>query len=123
MTFWNKNEDFPSMGIGHFIWPPKSYTGTSPAGGFHKVLAFMKKQGISIPLWLENNRSCPYETREEFYKEFDSKKMKELRAFLVKSIPYQVEYIVYRLHIALEDIILSIPIDQREREFLRKFTS
>jgi hypothetical protein len=25
LTSWNKGEEFPSLGIGHFIWYPKDY--------------------------------------------------------------------------------------------------
>ena len=27
LTHWNDGEQFPSMGIGHFIWYPKNYKG------------------------------------------------------------------------------------------------
>ncbi|MBN1914430.1 MAG: beta-N-acetylhexosaminidase [Parachlamydiales bacterium] len=114
LTFWNEKEPFPSIGIGHFIWPPKDYNGIFSTGRFHYVLEFLQQHKVSLPSWLSNTQFSPWATREEFYKEFRSEKMEELRSFLVKTIPYQALYMVQRLNRSFFDIVLNVPFEKRE---------
>ena len=114
LTFWNENEPFPSIGIGHFIWPPKVYEGIFKEGRFHKVIEFMDKNNIKFPKWLLNEKFCSWSTREEFYLEFNSVKMKELRSFLIESVPYQALYMAERLNEAFSEIVLSLPSEKRK---------
>ncbi|HLB41113.1 MAG TPA: hypothetical protein VJJ83_04955, partial [Candidatus Babeliales bacterium] len=51
LTFWNPNESFPSLGIGHFIWHPAGttipYTEQFPA-----LCRYLQSQGVALPDWL-----------------------------------------------------------------------
>ncbi len=114
LTFWNKKEPFPSMGIGHFIWPPECYEGPFKEGRFHKFIVFAKDQGVKVPAWLENQRYCLWPTREAFYNAFDSVKMQELRDFLGSSVAIQAKYMVHRLQEAFYKIVLQAPLEKRE---------
>lgn len=97
MTFWNKTEPFPSIGIAHFIWPPSTYKGTFSSGRFHLVIEFLHKNDANVPKWLLNQRYCPWETREKFYAAMDSKKMNELQHFLCETKAIQAKYLLERL--------------------------
>ena len=99
LTFWNKVEPFPSLGIGHFIWPPKSYNGVFASGKFHEVITFLKAQGANVPKWLEEAKHCPWETREAFYEDFESDKMEELRELLLATKPLQALYMCQSLEV------------------------
>ena len=120
LTFWNENEPFPSIGIGHFIWPPKIYKGIFSEGRFHKVIEFMDKNNVEFPKWLLNEKFCPWSTREEFYLEFNSVKMNELRSFLIESVPYQAMYMVERLNEALSEIYFSL-LSEKRKEVINQF--
>ncbi len=113
LTFWNPKEAFPSMGIGHYIWPPKNYKGVFATGCFHEVIDFMKNKGAKVPKWLLTAKHCPWRNRDAFYKDFNSKKMKELRSFLLETIPHQTSYMVYRINRTFKNIILSAPKEKR----------
>ena len=113
LTFWNPNEPFPSMGTGHYIWPPKSYQGIFASGSFHELIDFMKNKGAKVPTWLLKARHCPWENREAFYKDFQSRKMKKLRAFLLETIPYQTSFMVYRINRTFKSLVLAAPREDR----------
>ncbi len=114
LTFWNENEPFPSIGIGHFVWPPKHYKGVFSRGRFHSVIEFFQGVNIKVPDWLVKEKFSPWSTREKFYQEFDSERMKELRFFLEDTIPYQAQYMVKRLNDAFREIVLSVPVNDRK---------
>ena len=114
LTFWSENEPFPSIGVGHFIWPPKDYDGIFSKGRFNSVIKFMHEQHIKIPVWISNAEFSPWTTREKFYNEFDSVKMKELRSFLVETVPYQARYMAERLNEAFSEIVISTPVEKRK---------
>lgn len=119
LTWWNKSESFASLGIGHFIWYPchheTHYTQTFPA-----LLNFLEKNGVKLPSWLQNksNRCCPWKTREEFYKDINSRRMNELRSLLATTTLLQTQFIIQRTSKALELILKSTP--QAEHAHIKK---
>lgn len=114
LTFWHEKELFPSMGIGHFIWPPSNYNGPFSEGRFHKFIHFAKAQRIEIPSWLLDQPYSPWTTREAFYQDFDTEKMKELRSFLLNTVSIQAKYMVESLNSAFLQIVLGLPPGQRQ---------
>lgn len=115
LTFWSQYEPFPSLGIGHFIWPPENYQGIFSRGRFHSVIAFMEKHQVKVPPWLQKARFSPWNSRETFYDAFHTERMEEFRAFLVATIPYQALYMVERLNRAYKEVILEAPVELRQR--------
>ena len=112
LTFWNRAEGFPSMGIGHFIWPPKNYEGPFKQGSFHKVLKYLSENGETIP---EDIDYCPWETREEFYEDIDSPEMQQIRNLLKNTVSLQAQYIKKRLEKGLPAMFLFLPPQQRQK--------
>lgn len=113
LTFWSPYEDFPSLGIGHFIWLPKDCK--SPfQETFPELLAFLKKRKAKLPSWLYKTKNCPWKTRKQFYKKFQSKKMQELRRFLYENPSEQAIFMINRLENALEKITKNLSEEEKK---------
>lgn len=99
LVSWNKSEEFPSLGIGHFIWYPAKRGPYQEM--FPSLLSFLKSRNVDMPLWLEEAKCCPWKTREEFLKAKSTKKMAELRTVLKNTVALQAEFLAKRLDDAL----------------------
>jgi len=114
LTSWNKGEHFASMGIGHFIWYPvdkkERFQETFPA-----LLKFLQKQGATLPLWLKGIQGCPWNSREEFYKNIQSLEMKLLRQFLFDTKQLQATFIVNRLENSFLQIIEQYSQEEKDQ--------
>ncbi len=112
LTHWNHGEDFPSLGIGHFLWYPEGrrdrFEETFPG-----LIDFCRERGAGVPAWLSDVSACPWPTRAAFEAERRSPRMNELRAFLATTITLQAEFIARRLANALPRILKTL--DERER--------
>jgi len=121
LTHWNKGEEFGSFGIGHFIWYPEN--STSPFDQtFPSLIAFLEKEGCTLPAWLKSSSTCPWNSRDQFSKELKSEKMVALRQFLFETKDKQALYIAYRLKDALPKILEDLPEDQKVRVKTNFFT-
>jgi hypothetical protein len=114
LTTWNKGEEFPSLGIGHFIWLPKN--AHVPFGqSFPDVMNFVQAEGAKPPAWLKQNEPCPWESRKSFYNDFNGKKLTELRKFLSDTFPQQTDYLIDRLEKALPEILAKEDDSQKDK--------
>jgi hypothetical protein len=104
LTSWNAGENFASLGIGHFIWYPKGVRGPFDES-FPKLIEFARGRGANLPALLSANESCPWKTRAEFNQAAQSPPMKELRAFLARTVDLQAEFLVHRLQEALPKML------------------
>ncbi|MDQ6975562.1 MAG: hypothetical protein Q9M22_03230 [Mariprofundaceae bacterium] len=113
LTSWNKNEDFASLGIGHFIWYPAGVAHKSFNESFPALLTFVEKRGmISMPAWLRNIKGNPWLSRPMFYAAIKSPKMVQLRQWLEASRDEQVLFIKARLDAALPRMVADLdPVD------------
>jgi len=100
LLFWNPKEEFPSFGIGHFIWLPCScnarFEQTFPA-----LIDFMVSKKIVIPSWLDP-KFFPWNNREDFMQKRSSDQSRELQQLLLHTLDTQVEFMVHRLETALK---------------------
>lgn len=118
LTSWNAAEDFASVGIGHFIWYP-AHSKYAHTGSFIQLINYMQNQKMQVPYWLKGSvPSCPWNDRQQFTQDLYSPLMRELRQFLVDTIPVQAQFMVYRMNKAFNHILASVPAD--ERVYLRK---
>ena len=110
LTSWNSGEDFPSLGIGHFIWfqadQESAFEETFP-----QLIEFMNTKSAPVPAWLneESDPNSPWTSQENFYANFHSGDMQELRHFLAQQKALQVEFIVQRFKQTLNQIVLDFP--------------
>ncbi|HZV04674.1 MAG TPA: hypothetical protein VE999_06275 [Gemmataceae bacterium] len=118
ITSWNANEEFASLGIGHFIWFPVGkwlpFEETFPA-----LLEFMRKKNVHLPAWLDQTQipANPWTSRAEFRKNSNSPQIKELRQFLFDTVAEQTQFMVARAQGAMEKILKTTP-DGAEREHI-----
>jgi hypothetical protein len=103
LTSWNAGENFASLGIGHFIWYPKGVRGPFDES-FPKFVEFARGRGAKLPAFLSSD-ACPWKTRAEFNQAAQSPPMKELRAFLARTVDLQAEFLVHRLREALPKML------------------
>lgn len=114
LTSWNEGEDFPSLGIGHFIWyradQNERFEETFPS-----LLAFYEHQGYELPDWIGALESpdAPWQSRDHFLQDLDSARMLKLRQFLAATTEVQVMYIVERLHRSTDDLFAQLDQSQR----------
>jgi len=102
LVFWNPNEQFPSLGICHFIWFPSNCK-TPYCQTFPEFLDFLKLKKVRLPEWLMKARStgAPWKNRVDFLKHEHDKQVTELKKLLFDTIDLQVEFAVQHLKIAM----------------------
>lgn len=122
LTSWNNGEEFPSLGIGHFIWYRQGqqapFEETFPA-----LLDYLKQHDVNLPPWLDagNAADAPWQNREEFLEQVDSEKMGQLRRLLLDTRALQSAFIAERLHQTLPQLLAAVPASRRghiEQRFL-----
>lgn len=113
LTTWNAGEEFPSLGIGHFIWYPQGVKGR-----FHETWpAFVKYaqgRGVKLPS-VGEQAHCPWSSKSEFQKQFGSDSMVGLRKWLAAHVAVQTEFIMDRSKAALPKIVAAAPKSERAR--------
>lgn len=115
LVIWNKGENFPSLGIGHFIWYPASFSGPFDES-FPKLVVFLESKGSVIPdnlKWILS-KHAPWETREEFIRAASGPEMAALRGFLEHTQNYQAEFIADRVVKSLPRILATVPLNSRK---------
>lgn len=114
---WNAQEEFPSLGIGHFIWYPvdaqKKFEETFPS-----LIAFLKEKGTEVPSWIASKKGCPWKNRETFLADKRSKKMIELRDLLSTTLDLQILFLLERFKLAENK--LSPQLTEKEKLYLEK---
>ncbi len=114
LTSWNRGEDFTSMGIGHFIWYPAGKHGPFEES-FPEMIAFLKRQGASVPKWVVPVPPCPWKTRQDFMANFNGSQMRSLRNFLANTVSLQGRFLAERLENALPKMLGAVSASERER--------
>jgi hypothetical protein len=112
LTAWNAGENFPSLGIGHFIWYPKGVNGPFEES-FPKLLEFFQQNGVKLPGWLKPGMDAPWSSRAEFQKEFRSGRTNELRDLLADTIRLQSRFLAQRMREALPKMLAEASASQR----------
>ncbi|WP_417697956.1 hypothetical protein [Psychromonas sp.] len=96
LTVWNRNEDFPSLGIGHFIWYPSEEKGPY-VEQFPALLNYLVDNNIAVPDWLLTAKTAPWKNRADFYEKFDNEQLTELRDLMESTLSLQATFIIKRL--------------------------
>ena len=114
LTAWNNGEEFPSLGIGHFIWYPKNFNGpyTESFPSFIRYAQQRKAKGI--PDWVLQSPDCPWSSQASFNAAKNGTQLTSLRNFLAANIELQTDFILIKSQAALGKILSSAPISQRQ---------
>ena len=113
---WNAHEEFPSLGIGHFIWHPEGIS--SPfEQTFPHLIEFIttkiKDTERTVPSWIKSKKGFPWKSREEFQKEIRNPKVTQLRQFLSDTLDLQTLFLLERFKIAEEKLALILTDSQK----------
>lgn len=113
LTAWNAGEEFPSLGIGHFIWYPAGFNGrffeTWPA-----FVRFATEQGATVPA-VGRQPDCPWPTRDAFFRDFQGAELTGLRNWLAAQVTLQTDFIIARSQGALPKVLAAAPAGDRSR--------
>ena len=98
LTHWNDGEDFPSLGIGHFIWFPAGVDAPFDEQ-FPAVVSYLRQQvpqALQVPAWLEELDPfvAPWNSKTQFDQARSSAEMTSLRQWLEATRRYQARFIV-----------------------------
>lgn len=106
LTAWNAGEDFPSLGIGHFIW----YRADQQAifeESFPDLLDYLRDRGSPPPAWLDNSPDNPWPNQEAFLSDLESPRLSGLRDYLMNTMPDQSRFILQRFERAIPSLLES----------------
>ena len=93
LVSWNAGEDFPSLGIGHFIWYPAGYSGPFDES-FPKFVRYAYSRGAKIPRSFAG--AAPWRSKQEFEQNRNSAMVESMRAWLARHVELQTEFIILR---------------------------
>ena len=113
LTHWNDGEEFPSMGIGHFIWYPKGFNGrwTETWPEFAK---YATSRGLAVPA-VGRQADCPWPSKAAFMRDFNGAQLAGLRKWLAVNIAVQTEFIAYKSRAAIPKIMKATPAAEQVR--------
>ena len=111
---WNEGEEFPSLGIGHFIWYPKDCK-ASFKESFPSMLAYMERNGAPPPSWVRRAKYAPWTSRADFERQKNTWKVRQLRAYLAGTKDLQTQFMVQRFFDDMPKMIKSAPTRDRAR--------
>jgi hypothetical protein len=113
LTSWNAGEEFPSLGIGHFIWYPAGFKGRFEES-WPSFVAFARQRGANPPAVALVARS-PWRTKAEFQSDFKNSRMTALRNWLAGNLGLQTDFIIARSRAALPKILAAAPGSEKAR--------
>ena len=98
LTYWGAGEDFPSLGIGHFIWYPENVDAPFDET-FPSMVRYVNERSSecsSLPAWLEDLQpfDAPWQGKQQFDEAQDSAQMTELRQWLVDTASEQAQFML-----------------------------
>lgn len=101
LVSWNAGEDFPSLGIGHFIWYPAGKTGPFDES-FPKLMDFATHRGVQVPTFFRG--AAPWRDRASFMAD-RSGVANQMRQWLARHLDLQVQFLVARCRAALPSML------------------
>jgi hypothetical protein len=113
LTTWNAGEEFPSLGIGHFIWYPAGFNGRFEES-WPSFVAFARQRGATPPA-VAMERHSPWRSRAEFQRDFNGPRLTGLRQWLAAEIGLQTDFIILRSRAALPKILAAAPAGERAK--------
>lgn len=102
LTTWNDGEEFPSLGIGHFIWYQRDQSAPF-VETFPQLLQFLQRSGVVLPAWLQQSPSQPWPDRSAFLAAVNEPRLRELRTLLEQTRELQTAFIVQRFETLMHD--------------------
>ncbi len=104
LVAWNRGEEFPSLGIGHFIWYPAGVQGPFDES-FPRLVALLQERGVAVPAWARG--AAPWKNRAAM--QADTGRVRALRDLLASpdALAVQTEFLIARLNAALPKLLAA----------------
>ena len=116
LVHWNDNENFASMGIGHWTWYPE---GRSARFGntFPQLLSYMEENNVKLPHWLREakRRGAPWRSKAEQNRARHTPQIQQLKRILYETRDLQAKFILQRAERAIPRLVKAAPANQRGR--------
>jgi len=115
LMFWSTNENFASLGIGHFIWypkgEPKRFDETFPA-----MIDYYISKNVETPQWLKVARKngAPWKNRATFERARGDKEFQQLKMLLMNTKALQTQFFFDRLHASIPEIVQHVAPQYRQ---------
>jgi len=115
LMYWSPNEDFASLGIGHFIWYPKNepkrFDETFPS-----MIDYYVANKVEIPKWLLQARKigAPWRNKEVFERARSDKEFQQLKTILMNTKALQTQFFFDRVHASIPEIIAHVAPEYRK---------
>ena len=127
LVYWNEGENFPSLGIGHFIWYKQGEPGIFEES-FPQLVEFLKSKNVKLPKIMAENKYSPWKDRQELInlqtKKIPDSDIEELTNFLYDNKDLQVMFIFKRLEASLEKMMaVSSNKENVKKQFYRVASS
>ena len=127
LVYWNEGENFPSLGIGHFIWYKQGEPGIFEES-FPQLVEFLKIKNVKLPKIMAENKYSPWKDRQELInlktKKIPDTDIEELTNFLYDNKDLQVMFIFKRLEASLEKMMaVSSNKENVKKQFYRVASS
>ncbi len=113
LTTWNAGEEFPSLGIGHFIWYPAGFEGRWEES-WPRFTSYALSRGATVPP-AGRGADAPWPNKAAFQAQFDGLAMSQLRQWLADNVTLQTDFIIARSQAALPKILNAAPPADRAR--------
>lgn len=96
LTSWNEGEDFPSFGIGHFIWYREGQQEIYRES-FPHLLRYLRQHGTTLPDWVvDHDFEQPWADRDSFLADLEGEELSSLRQVLAATMALQTRFIIER---------------------------
>jgi hypothetical protein len=123
LLWWNKGENFASLGIGHFIWYPKDIHERF-LEVFPLFLEYLRQKNITLPPNITPQTDLPWQNRRMFLKAKRdmNRTYKKLFTFLKNTKHYQAMFMADRMQKALPKLLQATKEKKNvKRRFYRLF--
>jgi hypothetical protein len=116
LVHWNDNENFASMGIGHWTWYP---AGRNARFGntFPELLSYLEQNGVNLPYWLQEakHRGAPWSSKAAQAQARRTPQIQQLTQILYDTRDLQAKFILQRAERAIPRLVKAAPANQRAR--------
>ncbi|MBB5349987.1 hypothetical protein HNR46_000208 [Haloferula luteola] len=113
LTSWNGGENFPSLGIGHFIWYPAGVSGPFDES-WPRFAAYAAQRGTPVPP-IGRQADAPWANRAAFQAAFRRPDLNQLRQWLAGHVELQTDFIIARSRASLPKILQAATPADRPR--------
>ncbi len=105
LLHWNKGENFPSLGIGHFIWYPKGVDEKFEES-FPEFIKYLEQKSTKLPTWLNNTTNAPWKDKQQMQ---NSPKSIEIKNLLKNTMHLQALFMQQKIKNILPKLLKSTP--------------